>query len=81
MAFPQDMLDTVYAGSGYDGSASNLAQISLDSDNVFGEDGAALQMATIGGDATSGYTASLVARVDTTTTPTAGGGMGGPGQP
>lgn len=82
MAFPQDVLDTVYQRGEYSGSAANLAQISLDSDNVFGEDGGALQMATVSGDAESGYLASLVARVDTTTEPTGGGAPGGgtPGQ-
>ncbi|MDN6511477.1 MAG: 3,4-dioxygenase subunit beta, partial [Corynebacterium sp.] len=69
----------------YDGSSSNLSQITLDSDNVFGEDSAALQMATISGDVDSGYISSLTVRVDTTTEPTGGdapgggGGEGGPG--
>lgn len=81
LAFPQAMLDTVYAGSGYDGSARNLGQISLESDNVFGEDSAALQMATVAGGGSAGYTASLAVRVDTRTTPTAGGGQGGGGGP
>lgn len=77
LAFPQNMLDEVYQLPAYDGSASNLSQLSLATDNVFGEDGGALQMAMISGDATSGYSASLVARVDTTTTPTGGGAPGG----
>ncbi|GAA4771175.1 intradiol ring-cleavage dioxygenase [Microbacterium gilvum] len=81
IAFPQEVLDTVYTLDAYAGSAENLAQITLDSDNVFGEDGGALQMATVTGD-TSGYVASLVARVDTTTEPTAGAAPeGGGGQP
>ncbi len=81
MAFPEDMLNEVYQLSTYDGSAGNLAGVSLDSDNVFGEDSAALQMATIDGDATNGYQASLVVRVDTTTEPTGGAAPsgGGPG--
>lgn len=81
LAFPQAMLDTVYAGSGYDGSARNLSQISLQSDNVFGEDAAALQMATVAGGGDAGYTASLSVRVDTRTTPTGGGAPGGGGGP
>ena len=76
MALPQSMVDQVYASSTYTGSAANLAQITLDSDNVFGEDGGALQLATVSGSASDGYTASLVVRVDTTTTPSSGG-MGG----
>ncbi|WP_144720699.1 intradiol ring-cleavage dioxygenase [Agrococcus jejuensis] len=85
LAFPQDVLDEVYQLSDYPSSAQNLAQITLASDNVFGEDSAALQMATISGDATSGYAASLVVRVDTATEPTGGaapgGSGGGPGRP
>jgi hypothetical protein len=49
---------------------------------VFGEDGGALQLATVAGNETDGYTASLVVRVDTTTEPTSGdGGGGGGGRP
>ncbi|MFB2557016.1 intradiol ring-cleavage dioxygenase [Herbiconiux liangxiaofengii] len=84
VALPQDVCETVYALSGYEGSSSNLAQVTLDSDNVFGDDGGALQLATVTGDATSGYKVSLTVRVDTSTTPTAGsapsgGGAGGGG--
>ncbi|MDR2323135.1 MAG: 3,4-dioxygenase subunit beta, partial [Microbacterium sp.] len=60
---------------GYDGSTQNLAQISLSSDNVFGDDGGALQIAAMTGDVASGYTATLTVRVDTRTAPT-GGSMG-----
>jgi protocatechuate 3,4-dioxygenase beta subunit len=82
MALPADVLDEIYKLSAYDGSAENLAQITLESDNVFGEDSAKLQMATMSGDATDGYEASLVVRVDTTTEPTSGGApRGGGGQP
>ena len=37
----------------------NLSGVSLDSDNVFSEDGAAQQLPTVTGDVTAGYTASL----------------------
>jgi protocatechuate 3,4-dioxygenase beta subunit len=79
LAFPENMLTTAYADSRYPNSAQNLSQVSLATDNVFGEDGAALQLATITGDASSGYTATLALRVDTTTEPTGGGIGGGPG--
>ncbi|SDZ16480.1 intradiol ring-cleavage dioxygenase [Herbiconiux ginsengi] len=79
VAMPQDACDTVYAGSGYDGSSANLAKVSLDSDNVFGDDGGALQLATVTGDATSGYRVALTVRVDTSTTPTAGAAPAGGG--
>lgn len=78
VAFPESMLGGVYALPAYDGSARNLSQITLASDNVFGDDGGALQLATVTGDAGAGFTASLVARVDTTTAPTAGAAPGRP---
>ncbi|KQW05399.1 3,4-dioxygenase subunit beta [Leifsonia sp. Root4] len=83
LALPQGVSDAVYARSEYSGSA-NLAQLSLASDNVFGDDGGAQQLATVTGDATSGYQVSLTVRVDTGTAPTAGsapGGQGSGGQP
>ena len=87
VALPQDACDQVYAQSGYEASVNNLAQVTLQSDNVFGDDGGASQLATVTGDATNGYAVSLVVGVDTSTTPTAGsapaggagGGAGGPG--
>ncbi len=72
MAFPEDTLNGVYELAAYDGSAENLAQITLDTDNVFGDDGGELQMATISGDNDSGYVATLAVRVDTSTEPTSG---------
>ncbi|WP_439902658.1 intradiol ring-cleavage dioxygenase [Microbacterium azadirachtae] len=76
IALPQSACDAVYATSGYDGSAQNLAQTSLTSDNVFGDDGGALQLAATTGDPAKGYTATLTVRVDTRTAPT--GGSAGP---
>lgn len=85
IAMPKDVSETVYQLSGYENSTANLSQVSLDSDNVFGDDGGALQLATVTGDASSGYQVSLTVRVDTTTIPTAGaapdGGGGGGGTP
>ena len=78
IALPQAACAAVYATSGYDGSADNLAQTSLTSDNVFGDDGGALQLAAVSGDATAGYDATLNVRVDTTTAPTGGSTGGGP---
>jgi len=78
MALPEEACNAVYATSGYDGSSRNMAQTALDDDNVFGEDGGELQLATISGDVSTGYIASLVARVDTTTTPSAGAAPGRP---
>jgi protocatechuate 3,4-dioxygenase beta subunit len=85
VAMPEDSSRTVYALAAYDGSTSNLDQVSLDSDNVFSDDSGALQLATVTGDATSGYQVSLTVRVDTSTTPSAGSapssGGGGGGTP
>ena len=75
IALPQAACETVYGSAGYDGSAQNLAQTSLSSDMVFGDDGGALQIAAMSGDAAHGYTATLTVRVDTRTAPT-GGAMG-----
>lgn len=83
LALPHDACDAVYADPRYSGSAQNLANVTLTSDNVFGDDGGELQLATVSGDASSGYTATLQVRIDTATAPTAGaapgGGAGGPG--
>ena len=72
LAVPEDVCTAVYAQSGYEGSSENLARVSLDDDNVFGDDGGALQLATATGDAGSGYRFALTVRVDTTTEPTGG---------
>jgi protocatechuate 3,4-dioxygenase beta subunit len=78
VALPQPACEQVYAQSGYEASVANLARLSLASDNVFGDDSAALQLATVTGDVTSGYAVALPVAVDTTTTPSAAGGRGGP---
>jgi len=60
---PKAICDTVYATSGYAASVSNLAAISLASDNVFGNDSAAQQMAVVTGSVATGYAASLTVGV------------------
>ncbi|MFV2083238.1 intradiol ring-cleavage dioxygenase [Micromonospora sp. LOL_021] len=81
VALPQDVCDTVYAEPAYDSSVTNLAQLSLDTDNVFGDDGGASQLATVTGDVSAGYAATLAVPVDTTTAPTGGGAAPGGGGP
>lgn len=80
VAFPQDMLDAVYALDTYPGSARNLAQIgSLSNDNVF-SDGWDLEMGTFTGDPSTGYVGTLAVAIDATTEATVsspGGGGGG----
>ncbi|MDI6104854.1 intradiol ring-cleavage dioxygenase [Actinoplanes sp. NEAU-A12] len=80
VALPKEICDEVFKQTGYEASVTNLTQISLDDDNVFGEDSAAMQLATVTGSVTSGLAASLEVGVDTTTTPT-GGQLTGDGAP
>jgi protocatechuate 3,4-dioxygenase beta subunit len=80
VALPKDVCDVVFAESGYEKSVSNLAQLSLASDNVFGDDGGASQLGTVTGSVGSGYAVALAVGVDTTTTPT-GGQLAGDGAP
>jgi protocatechuate 3,4-dioxygenase beta subunit len=88
VALPKDTCTQVYAETGYEQSASNLSQVSLENDNVFGDDGGKRQLGTVTGDVTSGLKVALTVGVDTTTTPTDGqnagdgappGAPGGPG--
>ncbi|GAA5167215.1 hypothetical protein [Viridibacterium curvum] len=58
IAFPTSVMNTVYAQSAYSGSASNLAQISFATDNIF-SDGYSTQLASMSGSVAAGYTASL----------------------
>jgi protocatechuate 3,4-dioxygenase beta subunit len=59
IALPKEASEAVYATTGYDTSVRNLAQISLASDNVFGDDQGIHQIATMTGSASAGYTAAL----------------------
>ncbi len=77
LAFPEDVVDKVFATEGYEASVANLAQLSLETDNVFGDDGGVHQLAAVTGDVTKGFVATLTAPVDTTTEPTGGGAPGG----
>ena len=70
VALPGNICGKVYAQPGYEQSATNLARVTLATDNVFGDDSAATQLATVSGDvAPHGYSASLAIGVDTTTRP------------
>jgi protocatechuate 3,4-dioxygenase beta subunit len=62
IALPKATCDLVYATSGYAASVSNLAQVSLATDNVF-SDGASLELATISGSVAAGLTASLIVAI------------------
>lgn len=78
LAFPKDVCNAVYATAGYESSVRTLSRVSMTSDGVFGEDGAAHQLATVTGDVSSGYRVSLPVGVDTRTAPKAGSMTGPP---
>ncbi len=59
LAFPQETAAEAYVDTRYPSSASRLASLSLASDGIFNDDGAALQLATMSGTAQDVYTARL----------------------
>ncbi|MFE5407851.1 intradiol ring-cleavage dioxygenase [Microbacterium sp. NPDC056569] len=59
IALPPETNDAVYATSGYEQSVRNASQVSLQNDNVFRDDGAIHQLATMSGSVSAGYTAAL----------------------
>lgn len=59
IALTQAACDDVYATAGYETSVTNMKRTTLQSDNVFGDDGGIYQLATMTGSAASGYTAGL----------------------
>ncbi|MCI9887446.1 intradiol ring-cleavage dioxygenase [Micrococcales bacterium 31B] len=81
VALPQDVCEAVYETTGYEASVQNLAGVSLDSDNVFGDDGGKSQLATVTGSVANGYAVSLDVPIDTSTEPTGGSMAGGAGAP
>ncbi len=81
VALPKNVCDTVYATTGYEQSVSNLSQLTLATDNVFGNDGGVHQLGTVTGDLTKGYAVTLTVPVDTRTTPSGGDAPGGDGRP
>lgn len=78
VALPAEVCDEAYAEEGYEASVAHLAEVSLEGDNVFGDDGGESQMAVVSGDASGGYTVSLTVGVDTGTE--AGGGGAPPSE-
>ncbi len=62
LAFPADVCTVAYDTAGYEQSVSNLAQVSLETDMVFA-DGVSQQLASMSGDADTGYTATLAVSV------------------
>ncbi|MGW1295957.1 dioxygenase family protein [Streptomyces sp. NPDC002533] len=79
LALPKKACDAVFATAGYEASVSNLAQLTLKTDNVFGDDGGVHQLAATTGSPKAGYTATLTVPIDTSTEPTGGNAPGGGG--
>jgi protocatechuate 3,4-dioxygenase beta subunit len=60
LALPEDICRQVYGvATGYDQSVSNLNQLSLSTDGIFGDDDAETQLATVTGSNSAGYVATL----------------------
>lgn len=81
LALPKNICDAVYATAGYERSVTNLAGVTLATDDVFGDDGGIHQIASVTGSLDAGYVAALTVPIDTATEPTAGptGASMGPG--
>lgn len=82
IALPRDICAALYASDPlYAGSTANLDRLTLQSDNVFGDNSAeqlAQQTPAMGGDAASGYRAALTIPVDFNADRTVRMGRGGP---
>jgi protocatechuate 3,4-dioxygenase beta subunit len=63
IALPADACATVYATDGYAGSVTNLAQVSLARDNVFGDDGGVHELGAVTGSVAGGMTVELAVPV------------------
>ena len=83
IALPEDVSDVVYATDGYSKSISNMSQVSLATDNVFGDDSGVTELATVTGSVADGYVAKLAIAIDPSGEESGGGaapsGGGGPG--
>lgn len=62
LALPKESCEVAYASAGYESSITNLSRTSLERDMVF-SDGVDQQLATVTGDATSGFTVALTMTV------------------
>lgn len=63
LALPKASCDLVYATTGYASSRTSLGGVSLAGDGIF-RDGSSLQLATMTGNVTDGFTASLTVAVN-----------------
>ena len=65
VALPADACAEVYASEGYSSSKSGLAQVSLATDGVFGDDGGVHELGDVSGTVAGGLTVELTAPVQT----------------
>ena len=63
IALPKDACDLVYASDGYAQSITNLGQVSLARDNVFGDDGGVHEVGTVTGSVSDGMSVALTVPV------------------
>jgi protocatechuate 3,4-dioxygenase beta subunit len=66
IALPKDACDLVYATAGYESSVRTMSGVSLESDNVFRDDGGIHELGTVTGDVSSGMAVSLAVPVKAT---------------
>jgi protocatechuate 3,4-dioxygenase beta subunit len=66
VALPKTTCTAVYATAGYEQSADNLGQVSLASDNVFGDDGGVRELGRVTGSIDAGLTVELAVPVAVT---------------
>lgn len=59
LALTKAACDDVYAASNYEGSIANMKRTTLQTDNVFRNDGGIYQLATMTGSSSTDYTAGL----------------------
>jgi protocatechuate 3,4-dioxygenase beta subunit len=64
VALPKESCDLVYGTAGYEQSVTNLTQVSLESDNVFRDDGGVHQLGTVTGSVADGMTVTLTVPVN-----------------
>jgi len=58
IALPKSACDQVYATAGYESSVTNLSRVTLATDSIF-RDGSELELATVSGSVSAGFTAAL----------------------
>jgi protocatechuate 3,4-dioxygenase beta subunit len=63
IALPEDACNEVYATDGYGQSVTHMQQVSLRTDNVFGDNGGAYQVGTLTGSVDAGYVVELAVPV------------------